>query len=359
MTSMKIVIPMAGMGRRMGQLTRHRPKALVRLTDGRLLDHVLNTFEQLEKRYILEYVFIIGYLGEQIREYMKSAHPDKNVTYFTQEHLLGQSHAVHLAKDAISGPILLTYCDTLNRMDFSFLPLEDADGVASVQQVDDPRRHGVAVVDPDRLLTKLIEKPETMEHQLALTGLYYFSEGKELIRAIETQMQRDTSINEEYYLADAINILLEEGMRVRAENALQWLDAGTPEAMIKANFSLLQQRHEAANQIVSGPSNILIHPVYIDESSRVENSILGPNVSIGKNCSINGSIISDTIIDDDSRVAEMTLANSLIGKGCSVSGNTIQSIVADYDEIRAFCTTGEMSGVDHAHDSPDYDSQSA
>ena len=161
-----------------------------------------------------------------------------------QEQLLGQSHAIHLARDAISGPVLLTYCDTINVTDFSFLPSETIDGVVTVQDVDDPRRHGIAVVSPDNLITKLVEKPNTMEHKSALTGLYYFSDGKELIGAIETQLQRGTSLKNEYYLADAINILVEAGMQIRTEKVEQWLDAGTPEAIIETNAYLLQHHLE-------------------------------------------------------------------------------------------------------------------
>lgn len=331
---MKIIIPMAGFGKRLLPLTRHKPKALVRLANKRLLDHVLNTFQVLEKTYTHEYIFIIGYLGEQIKEYMKVAHPDKNVTYFVQEQLLGQSHAVYLAKDAISGPILLSYCDTINEIDFSFLPNETMDGVVSVREVADPRRHGIAVVGPDNLITKLVEKPKTMENKSVLTGLYYFSEGRELIGAIETQIQRGTSINNEYYLADAINVLLEDGMRIRTNKVLQWLDAGTPEAIIETNSYLLRHYIKSHNEIITRSSNVLIHPVYIHESSRVENSIIGPNVSIGENCTIKESIIKNTIVDDGSNITEATLVNSLIGIGCSVSGKPMQSIVADYDEIK-------------------------
>jgi glucose-1-phosphate thymidylyltransferase len=334
MNNMKIIIPMAGIGKRLAQLTHHKPKALVRLADKRLLDHVLSTFQELENTYTLEYIFIIGYLGEQIKEHMKDVHPDKNVTYYVQERLMGQSHAVLLAKDAISGPILLTYCDTINKIDFSFLLLESMDGVVSVQEVEDPRRHGIAMVGPGNLVTGLVEKPKTMEHKLALTGLYYFSEGKELIKAIETQIQRGMSLHNEYYLADAINILVEDGMRIRTEKVLQWLDAGTPEAIIETNAYLLQHHFRYHNERVAGQSNVLIHPVYIHESSRVENSIIGPNVSIGENCSISGSIIKNTIIDDASNVTEVALVNSLIGKGCFVSGKPMQAIVADNDDIR-------------------------
>jgi glucose-1-phosphate thymidylyltransferase len=267
-------------------------------------------------------------------EYAKETYPDKNITYYVQEELMGQSHAVYLAKDAISGPVLLTYCDTINETDFAFLPLEAADGIAAIQEVEDPERFGVAIVGSDNLLTKLVEKPKTMEYRSALTGLYYFSEGRELVKAIETQIQRGTSVNNEYYLADAINILVADGMRIRAQKVSRWLDAGTPEALIEANACLLRRYYEDRNEMEVGRSSVLVHPVYIHESSRVENSIIGPNVSIGKNCSINRSILKNTIVDDDSAIVEATLVDSLIGKGCTVSGKPMHSIVGDYSEMR-------------------------
>lgn len=332
MAHLKIIIPMAGIGKRLGGLTQCKPKALVRLADGRLLDHVLESFQELEKEYTLEYIFIIGYLGEQIREHMKTTHPDKKVSYFVQEQLMGQSHAVYLAKDAIQGPIFLTYCDTINKIGLSTLSLATTEGLAFTQQVDDPRRHGVAFVGPNGFITNIVEKPKTMEQRSALSGVYYFAEGKDLMQAIELQMEVGIRLNNEYYLADAINILIQNGMRVKAEPVLQWLDAGTPEAVLETNACLLQ-RHISRENTNLDKSNVLIQPVYIHESSRVENSIVGPNVAVGANCSINGSIIRNTIIDDGSNVTGATLVNCLIGKGCRVKSNPTPSIVADYDEI--------------------------
>jgi glucose-1-phosphate thymidylyltransferase len=277
------------------------------------LDHVLDTFDDLEKEYSLEYVFIIGQMGDQIVEHMRLAHPNKGVTYFVQGQLMGQSHAIYMARDAISGPVLLTYCDTVNRIDFSFLASNHLDGVACVHPVDDPRRHGVAIVGADGMVTRLVEKPETMQYKSALTGLYYFSEGKELIRAIEAQMHRGDSLSYEYYLADAVNILLEGNMRIRAEEALQWVDAGTPSALLDANARFLQQREGTPNSPESDSSRVIIPPVYIHESSRVVNSMIGPNVAIGANCSIDRSTIRDSIIDDNSRLSNVTLSEALIG----------------------------------------------
>jgi glucose-1-phosphate thymidylyltransferase len=324
---------MAGIGKRLGALTQRKPKALVRLADKRLLDHVLDTFIGVEAGHPVEYVFILGYLGDQIKEHMKAAHPDKAVTYFVQEELLGQSHAIYLARDVISGPVLLTYCDTVNEVDYSFLASESLEGVAFVQEVDDPRRHGVAVVGPDNLVKKLVEKPDSTENRLALTGVYHFSEGKELMRAIETQLERGTTIKNEFYLADAINILIERGMRIRTERVVRWLDAGTPEALIETNAALLMGAAFSSTGMAASRSNVLIPPLYVHESAHVENSILGPNVSIGKNCSIKGSILRDTIVDDDSTVEHANLHASLLGRNSCVKDQSRQTIVADHETL--------------------------
>lgn len=333
MPDLKIIIPMAGLGRRLLPLTHQRPKALVRVAHQRLLDHVLDTFEELEKIYSVEYTFIIGYLGEQIKEHMRDLHPQKRVSFYVQDHLMGQSHAVYLARDAIAGPILITYCDTVNKIDFSALSVGSEDGVAWVHEVDDPRRHGVAVVGADNLVKKLVEKPDSTENRLALTGVYYFAEGKELIGAIETQLERGTTIKNEYYLADAINILLERGIRIRTQRVVRWLDAGTPEALLETNAALLQRAGSSLREVEALPSSILIPPLYIHESAHVENSILGPNVSIGKNCSIKGAILRDTIVDDDSTVERANLHASLLGRNSYVKTHSLQTIVADHETI--------------------------
>jgi glucose-1-phosphate thymidylyltransferase len=141
------------------------------------------------------------------------------------------------------------------------------------------------------------------------------------------------TVNNEYYLADAVNILIKDGMRVRAEKVLRWLDAGTPAAVLETNACLLQRRPESYKEDL-GCSNVMIQPAYIHESSQVESSIIGPNVSVGENCLISGSILKNTIVDDNSHIAGVTLVDSLIGKDCFVTSNPVPSIVADHDTVR-------------------------
>ena len=333
MGDIKVIITMAGIGKRFFPLTNHRPKPLVRLAEKRLLDHVLDVFKGLEKDHTLEYIFIIGYLGEQIQEHMGKVHPEKRVTFYEQKEFRGQSHAVSLAKAVVTGPVLLTYCDTITKTDFSFLAANPENGAILVHEVEDPRRHGVAIIDRNNRIDRLVEKPKTMDHTLALTGLCYFPQGERLISAIETQMNRGISLNDEYYLADAINILLEEGNTIQAQKASQWLDAGTPEAILDTNAYLLQHPWRSGHDGNITESNLLVEPVYVHNSSQIRNSIIGPNVSIGANCVIEHSILKDTIVDDGSRITEASLANSLIGANCSVNGRCIQQVIADHDEF--------------------------
>lgn len=333
MADIKIIIPMAGIGKRFAPITTRRPKPLLRLTDQRLLDHVLDLFQPLEETYALEYIFVIGHLGEQIRDYLQDAHPEKNVAYYEQKQLAGQSHAVYLAKDAISGPVLLTYCDTITKTDFSTLKSDPMDGIVWVHEVEDPRRHGVAVMDTEDIVKKLVEKPNTMEHKWALTGLCYFPDGKKLIEAIDIQLERGASINNEYYLADAINILLEQGARIRAEKALQWLDSGTPQAILETNADLLQHSSRSHPKSMADATNIIIEPVYVHESAQIRDSIIGPNVSIGANCIVHRSILKNTIVDNNSNITDVILEQSLIGQGCSIYGTRQPLLVADHEEI--------------------------
>lgn len=333
MADLKIIIPMAGIGKRFAPLTHQRPKPLLRLTSQRLLDHVLDLFRPLEAVHTLEYIFIVGHLGEQIKEHMQHAHPAKKVAYYEQKQLAGQSHAVYLAKDAISGPMLLTYCDTITKTDFSLLTSNSMDGVVWVHEVDDPRRHGVAVMDSGNRVKQLVEKPNTMEHKSALTGLCYFPDGRKLIEAIEIQLERGTLLNNEYYLADAINILLENGVHIRAAWAEQWLDSGTPEAILETNAYLLQHPSGAHAISKADQSNLLIEPIYVHESAQIRDSIIGPNVSIGANCTIHRSILKNTIVDNDSSITDVTLEHSLIGRGCSIRGSKQPVLAADQEEI--------------------------
>jgi glucose-1-phosphate thymidylyltransferase len=312
--TLKVVIPMAGLGTRLRPHTWSKPKQLVSVAGKNVLDHVLDSLRTIPDGYNIELVNIVGYLGDQIEEHIRSHHPDLEVHYVVQEDPCGQSHALKLAGEYLTGPMLVVFADTLIKTDLSFLSNESSGGVAWVKPVPDPRRFGVAVTDKDGNVTRLIEKPNEMKNNLAVVGFYYFQEAADLLSAIDEQMERDIQLKGEYYLADAINIMLERGLKMRTEKVDIWLDAGTPEALIETNRYLLENGHDNASQLEQKSNVVIIPPVYIHPTAQVRRSIIGPYVSIGAGCRVEQSIIKDSILEDEAQATGVILEDSLVGR---------------------------------------------
>jgi glucose-1-phosphate thymidylyltransferase len=313
-SSLKIVIPMAGYGTRLRPHTWSRPKQLLRLADKMVIDHVLDTFTSLPNLNQCEFIFIVGYLGNKIEEYMYQVHPELDVRYVQQSEMRGQSHAISLAKDFLDGPMMMLYGDTLIKTDFSFVPTEKAPAVAWVKAVPDPRRFGVACVGQDQWVTHLVEKPQTMDNNLVLVGCYYFKDSAGLLAAIQEQMQRNISLNGEFFLADAINVMLEHGLKMRVEMVDTWLDAGVPEDVLTTNRYLLDHGHSSIPEIQEHKNVVILPPVFIHPTALIENSVIGPHTSIGVECKIHSCIIRDSIVDDLSEVSNVVMEHSLIGR---------------------------------------------
>jgi glucose-1-phosphate thymidylyltransferase len=311
---LKIVIPMAGYGTRLRPHTWSRPKQLLRLADKMVIDHVLDTFTSLPNLDQCEFIFIVGYLGNKIEEYMHQAYPDLDVCYVQQPEMRGQSHAISLAKDYLDGPMMMLYGDTLIKTDFSFVPTEQAAAVAWVKPVPDPRRFGVACVGQDNWVTHMVEKPQDMDNNLVLVGCYYFQNSAALLDAIQEQMQRNIALKGEFFLADAINVMLEHGLKMRVEMVDTWLDAGVPEDVLKTNAYLLDHGHDNTAEARQYKNTVILPPVFIHPTAVIENSVIGPHASIGAKCHLHSCIIRDSIVDDCSEVTDVVMEHSLIGR---------------------------------------------
>jgi glucose-1-phosphate thymidylyltransferase len=324
--TLKVVIPTAGWGTRMRPQTWSKPKPLVSVAGKASLDHLLDTFATLPAGRQVEYVLILGpYLGEgQIPPYMQARHPDLKVHYVVQTVMRGQSDALWLARQHLGGPMLVIYSDTLIETDFSFLSDEKADGVAWVKAVPDPRRFGVAEVDKKGWVRRLVEKPTSLDNDLAVVGCYYFREGGELVSAIEEQVKRGTALNGEFFLADGINILLERGARMRIHKVDTWLDTGTIEAALETNRYLLEHGRANKTKKEKRKGAEILPPVFIHETAEITNSVIGPYVSVGAGCRIISSRIEDSILEDGAQVEAAALSGSFIGRQARVAGRSAE-----------------------------------
>ena len=318
-----IAIPMAGLGTRMRPQTWSKPKPLIHLAGCTVLDYVIDQFHSLPHFSNARFVLILGpNQEEQVVPYIKENHADKEVHYVVQEVMRGQSDALYLAKEYLQGPMLMAFSDTLIESDLSFLAKEPLDGVAWVKSVPDPRRFGVAEVGKDGIITRLIEKPKEMDNNLVVVGFYYFKSGKALMTAIEEQIQQDIALKGEFFLADAINIMIKNGANMRTQTVDTWLDAGKPGALLETNQHLLDHGNDNSSEAAKRESISIISPVYIHPDATITNSVIGPHVSIGASAVIQDSILKNSIVEQGAAIEHMVLENSLIGRNAEVHGRS-------------------------------------
>lgn len=322
---MKIVIPLAGLGTRLRPQTLTKPKPLLNVAGKPVLGHILDKLNVLD---VEEIIFITGYLGGQIHEYV-SANYGFPARYVEQKQQLGQAHAIALTKEFVQGPIFIIFVDTIFETDLKRLEDVTIDGVMYVKEVEDPRRFGVAVLK-DGLISRLVEKPTTSVSNLAVIGLYYFKDSQWLFRAIDELMARDIKTAGEYFLADAIQIMIDQGAKLEADTVDVWEDCGKPETLLQTNRYLLDKNGMDTFQCTSC---IIRPPVYIANTALIENSIVGPYVTIADHSVVRNSIIENSIINDRSIIENAHLSGSLVGSDARVKGGFNTLNVGDSSEI--------------------------
>jgi glucose-1-phosphate thymidylyltransferase len=322
---MRVIIPLAGWGARLRPHTHTKPKPLLQVAGKTVLDHVLDRLAALD---IEEVVFIIGHLGEQIRQHV-DAHYDFPASYVEQTELKGQAHALYLAREHLVEDVFIVFVDTIFEADLAFLNDVSSDGVIFVKEVDDPSRFGVVTTEKG-YITGFEEKPDEPVSNLAIVGLYYIKNSGLLLECIESVLRGEIRTKGEYYLADALQLMVERGADLETGTVDVWADCGKPETLLSTNRYLLDKSGGEHGEL---QDSVIIPPVYIAPSASVTRSIIGPHVSIGEGARVGRSIVSDSIIDSRAHIDNAILRESLIGSDALVRGQSSKVDIGDNSSV--------------------------
>ena len=314
---MKVIIPAAGYGTRMRPHTHTRPKPLVPVAGRPSLAFVLDAFEPLK---IDEIIIIVGRMGEQMEEYATKHYPQYKFRFIEQKVMRGQADAIALTEPYVDGDVLTIFVDTLFEADLTVVNNLDADGAMFIAEVEDPSRFGIAVLGEDGYVKKMVEKPAKPESNLALVGLYYFKDSTALYRGIHRLMASGRSLKGEYYLADAVQEMIDAGAKFRTFPVSVWEDTGTVEATLHTNRYFLRKQDPNTEPYMRG-SSLVIPPCFIADDATVENSVIGPFASISEGATVRDSVVKNSIISPDANVSTVTLFAAIIGERATVEGS--------------------------------------
>jgi len=327
---MKAIIPVAGAGRKLRPHTYTQPKALIPLAGKTILS--INV-DQMHEAGINEFVFIVGYLGEKIQDYITARYPHLTCHFIYQTVRKGTAHAISLTKQIVDDDeVVIALGDTICEYDLKAV-LESPYSMLGVKKVDDPRGFGVAEIGEDGFIHRLVEKPSIPKSNMALVGLYKIKETPFLFNCLENIITNDIKSHDEFNLTDALECMIESGAKFKAFKVENWFDCGKKESLIQSNSTLLKKFGGNIAESNKYENTIFIPPVSIAEGCDIKNSIIGPHVAMGENTIVHSSIIKDSIIGSFSKLYDVVLDDSLIGNDTEIKGETRSLNIGDNTEI--------------------------
>lgn len=322
---MRAVIPVAGIGTRLKPHTYTTPKVLLNVGGKPMLGHIL---DKLLDEGVQKSTFVIGHLGDQIKDYVVKQYPQIKADFIVQEKMEGLGHAIYTAIPTFDDKeIFIILGDTVFDVYLKDV-FKNKTSALGVKKVDDPSRFGVAVLE-NGYIKKLIEKPTTPVSNLALVGLYYIANSDSLVKSLNNLIKKDIRTKGELQLTDALQMMLDAGEQITTFDVNGWYDCGKPETLLSTNKFLLDQKSFAAKF-----ENVVINsPVYIAEDAKIENCVIGPYATIDKGCVIKESVIKNSIIGTNSQVSKAMLNGSIIGNNTIVKGAFKRLNIGDSTEI--------------------------
>lgn len=327
---MKAIIPVAGAGTKLRPHTYTQPKALIPLAGKTILSIIV---DQLTEAGIHEFIFIVGYLGEKIKDYVKEKYPQLTAHFVYQNERQGIGHAILLTKDIVGDDeIFIVLGDTICEYDVQSV-ISNPGSILGVKRVDDPRNFGVAELDEQGHITRVVEKPQIPKSNMALVGIYRIRETSFLFSCLASNINNQLTSYGEYSLTDAIECMINNGAKFHSFKVQNWFDCGKKETLLDSNAKLLKKFGSAISPEHQFENTIIIEPVSIAAGCDIKNSIIGPNVAIGEQTKVNYSIVKDSIIGSFANLDDIVLTHSLIGSDTEVKGESRSLNIGDNTEI--------------------------
>lgn len=329
---MKIIVPMAGMGKRMRPHTLTIPKPLIPLAGKPIVQHLMEDIVKVCPEKVEEIAFVVGHFGEEAETSLKNIASSLGAlgSIHYQEEPLGTAHAILCAQGALKGKVVVAFADTLFRTDANID--ENSDGTIWVKQIDDPRQFGVVKVNEHGVITEFVEKPQSPISDLAIIGIYYFKDGENLRSELQFLIDNNIKDKGEFQLTNAMENMKVKGKKLVPGKVLEWLDCGNKDATVYTNKRVLEIKC-AANDIHATAvltNSVIIAPCYVGAHVRLNNTVLGPHVSIGEKCEVTDSIVRNSIIQTNTKVNDALIDNAMIGNYCVYSGKAQDLSMGDY-----------------------------
>jgi glucose-1-phosphate thymidylyltransferase len=330
MKEMKAIIPVAGAGTKLRPHTYTQPKALIPLAGKTILSIIV---DQLKEAGINDFIFIIGYLGDKIKDYVTEKYSGLNVHFVNQNERQGIGHAIQLTRNIVGDDeVFIVLGDTICEYDVSDV-LTRPTSVLGIKRVDDPRDFGVAEIGDDEFISRVVEKPQIPKSNMALVGIYRIKESQQLFRCLEENIRNMVKSRGEFSITDAIECMISSGAKFQSFKVQNWFDCGKKETLLESNATLLKKFGGVIAREHHFENTIIIPPVSIAPGCDIKNSIIGPNVTIGEKVSISYSVIKDSIIGSFADLSDIVLTKSLIGSDTEVKGESRSLNIGDNTEI--------------------------
>jgi glucose-1-phosphate thymidylyltransferase len=330
---MNIIIPMAGLGKRMRPHTLTTAKPLLPIAGKPMVYRLVEDIAKLAPEKVENIGFIIHpSFGKQVEEDLKSVAKAVGATgkIYYQEQALGISHALLFAAELFTGKVIVAFADTLFRADFKLDVTKD--GIIWVQKVKDPSQFGVVKMDKDGFITELVEKPSTFVSDLAIIGIYFFRQGEVLRKEMQYLIDNNIKDKGEFQFTSALDNMRKNGARFIPGEVQEWLDCGNKNVTVQTNSRYLEfiKNTKLISDKAKVINSVIIQPCFIGDDAVIENSVVGPYVSVGESSEIRESRISNSIIQKNTKISKSLLENSMVGNFVSLEGKPTDLSLGDY-----------------------------